>query len=108
MRTRALGNKGTLTRFQRRKPYSVWSITNVSTKFYCSKNCLHPFPRGKIEALMSEMYVEGVYHRKYRQLDVYNQVHRDADKKEMIMLEGMEVCLKALTIIMNLHRSSYY
>lgn len=72
---------------------SVDSITNVSTKSCCSKNCLQPFPCDKIEALRSEMHVEGsVYHRKHRQLDVHKQIHRDADGKEMITLEGMEEC----------------
>ena len=55
------------------------------------------------------MYVEGgVYHRKHRQLDVHKRIHQDADGEEMITLEGMEVCLKAWTTIMGLHRSSYY
>ena len=55
------------------------------------------------------MHVEGnVYHRKHRQLDVYKQIHRDANRKEMIMLKGMEVCPKAWTTIMGLYRSSYY
>ena len=50
----------------------------------------------------------GVYHRKHRQLDAHNQIHWDVDEKEMITLEGMEVCPKAWTTIMGLHRSSYY
>ena len=55
------------------------------------------------------MHVQGsVYHRKHRQLDVHKQIHRDADGKEMIMLEGFEMCSKAWTTIMGLHRSSYY
>ena len=55
------------------------------------------------------MQVEGnVYHRKHKQLDVHKQIHRDADGKEMITLEGFEVCPKAWTTIMDLHRSSYY
>ena len=88
---------------------SIESIKNASTKSCCSKNCLEPFPHGMIEALRSEMYVEGgVYHRKHRQLDMHNQIHRDVDRKEMITLEGMEVCPKAWTTIMGLHRSSYY
>ena len=88
---------------------STESIRNLSSKSCCSKNYLQPFPRGKIEALRSEMYVEGgVYHRKHRQLDVHNQIHRNADGKEMITLEGMEVCPKTWTTIMGLHRSSYY
>ena len=85
------------------------SIRNVATKTCCSRNCLQPFPRDKIEALRSEMHVQGsVYHRKHRQLDVYKQIHRDVDGKEMIMLEGFEVCRKAWTTIMDLRRSSYY
>ena len=88
---------------------SVDSIANVSTKSCCSRNCLQPFPRNKIEALRSEMHVEGsVYHRKHRQLDVYKQIHRDADGKEMIMLESIKVCAKAWTTIMGLHNSLYY
>ena len=55
------------------------------------------------------MHVEGsVYHRKHRQLDVQKQIHRDADGRDMITLEGMEVCSKAWTTIMGVHRSSFY
>ena len=58
---------------------------------------------------MSKMHVEGnVYHRKHRQLDVNNQIHQDADKKEMIILKGMEVCPKAWTTIIGLHKSLYF
>ena len=61
----------------------------------CSKNCLQRSLRDKIEALRSEMYVEGsVYHRKHRQLDVHKQIHRDADGRDMITLEHMEVLPK--------------
>ena len=88
---------------------TVESIRNVSTMSYCSKNCLQRFPCNRIEALQSEMHVEGsVYHRKHRQLDVHKQIHRDADGRDMIMLEGMEVYPKAWTTIMGVHRSSFY
>ena len=88
---------------------STESIRNVATKTCCSRSCLQPFPRDKIEALRSEMHVQrSVYHRNHRQLDVHKQIHRDADGKEMITLEGFEVCPKAWTTIMGLHRSSYY
>ena len=88
---------------------SVDSIANVSIKSYCSRNSLQPFPCDKIEALKAEMHVEGnVYHRKHRQLDVHKKIHWDADGKEMITLEGMEVCSKPWTTIIGFHRSSYY
>ena len=84
-------------------------IRKVATKSCCSKNYLQPFPRNKIEALRSKMHVKGsVYDRKYRELDLHKQILRDAYEKEMIMLEGMEVCSKAWTTIMILHRSFYY
>ena len=87
----------------------VESIRNVSTMSCCSKNCLQCFPRDRIEALRSEMHVkESAYHRKHRQLDVYKQIHRDADGRDMITLEGMEVCPKAWTTIMEVQRSSFY
>ena len=71
-------------------------ISFVPTKSSRLKNCLQPFFCGKIEALKSKMYVyKGIFHRKHRQLDVHKQIHWDADRKEMIMLEGMEVCPKA-------------
>ena len=55
------------------------------------------------------MHVEGsVYHRKYKHLDTHKQIHRDADGKEMITLEGIEVYPKAWTTIMGLHKSLYY
>ena len=67
----------------------------------CLKNSLQRFPHDRIEALRFEMHVEGsVYHRKHRQLDVHKQIHSDSDGRDMITLEGMEVCPKAWTTIM--------
>ena len=55
------------------------------------------------------MHVEGsVYHRKHRQLGVHKKIHKDADGRDMIMLEGMEVYPKAWTTILGVHRSSFY
>ena len=88
---------------------TVESIRNVSTMSCCSKNCLQRFPHDRIEALRSKMHVKGsVYHQKHRQLDVHKQIHRDADGRDMITLEGMKICLKAWTTIMGVHRSSFY
>ena len=54
------------------------------------------------------MHVKGsVYHQKHRQLNVHKKIHRDADGRDMIILEGMEVCPKAWTTIMEVHRSSF-
>ena len=75
----------------------------------CSKNYLQRFLRDRIEALKSEMHVEGSdYHRKHKQLVVHKQIHRDTDGRDMIMLESMEVCHKAWTTIIKVHRLSFY
>ena len=88
---------------------TVESIRNVSTMSCCSKNYLQCFPRDRIEAQPSEMHVkESVYHWKHRQLDVHKQIHRDTDGRDMITLEGMEICPKAWTTIMGVQRSSFY
>ena len=55
------------------------------------------------------MYVEdGVHHRKHRHVDVHKQIHQDTNGKEMVMLEGIDMCPKAWTTIMGLYRTSYY
>ena len=88
---------------------TIESIKNMSTMSCYLKNCLQRFPRDRIEALRSEMHVEGsVYHRKHRQLVVHKKIHRDANGRDMITLEGMEVYPKAWTTIMGVHRSSFY
>ena len=87
---------------------TVESIRNVTTMSCCSKNYLQYFPHDRIEALkcMSE---KDVYHLKHlRQLDVHKQIHRDANGKDMITMEGMEVSPKAWTTIMEVLRSSFY
>ena len=39
---------------------------------------------------------------------MHKQTHRDADGRDMITLESMEVYSKAWTTIMGVHRSSFY
>ncbi len=88
---------------------SMEEITRVSSKFCCHKTCLQPFPRAKIQALRSQMYLEGdVYFRKHRLLDVHRQIHRDAQGRDMITLEGIEVCPTTWYTIMGINRATYY
>ena len=88
---------------------TIKSIRNVSTMSYCSKNFLQRFLHDRIEALRSEMHVEGsVYHWKYRKLDVHKKIHRDANGRDMITLEGIKVYPKAWTTIMGVHKLSFY
>lgn len=75
---------------------SAESINYVATTTCCSKNCVQPFPRGKIKDLRTQFYVTGdVFFRKHRMLDVHGQVHEDADGNDMITLDDTDVCCTA-------------
>ena len=85
------------------------SIVEVSTKTCCEKNCLQPFPRSRIQAIRTEIHVDGgVYFRKNCLLNVHKQIHRDATGKEMITLEGVEVCPTAWWTIHGISRATFY
>ena len=72
------------------------AILKVSTKSYCERNCVQPFPWSKIKAIRSELHVNrGVYNRKSVLLEVHRQVHKDSNGKEWITLKGREVCPSA-------------
>ncbi len=72
---------------------STEAINGVASIVCCARNCLQPFPRSKIQALRAQMYLEGdVYFRKHRLLDVHTQIHQDVEGKELITLEGIDVC----------------
>ena len=51
---------------------STEAIHEVSTKSCCERNCVQPFPRSEIEAIQSELHVNGgVYNRKSVLLEVH-------------------------------------
>ena len=88
---------------------STEAIHAVSTKSCCERNCVQPFPRSKIEALRSELHVNGgVYNRKSVLLEVHRQVHKDSNGKEWITLKGREVCPSAWQTIHAISRATYY
>ena len=85
------------------------AIAEVSSKSCCAKNCLQPFPRGQIQAIRSQIHVEGgVYWRKSRLLDVHKQMHHDVDGKDMITLAAHEVCLVAWCTIHGVSKATFY
>ena len=59
------------------------AIHEMSTKSYCERNCVHSFPRSEIEAIRSELHVNGgMYNRKSVLLEVHRRVHKDSNGKE--------------------------
>ena len=85
------------------------SITAVSTRTCCNRNCVQPFPRGHIQAIRSELYASNDFKARNKPLlEVHRQIHRDNDGKEWITLKGREVCLTAWWIIHGISRATYY
>ena len=85
------------------------AIHEVSTKSCCERNCVQSFPRSEIEAIRSELHVNGgVYNRKSVLLEVHRQVHKDSNGKEWITLKGREVCPSAWQTIHAISRATYY
>ena len=85
------------------------AIHEVSTKSCCERNCIQPFPWSEIEAIRSELLVNGrVYNRKSVLLEVHRQVHKDSNGKEWITLKGREVCPSAWQTIHAISRATYY
>ena len=85
------------------------AIHEVPTKSCCERNCVQPFPRSEIEAIRSELHVNGgVYNRKSVLLEVHRQVHKDSNGKEWITLKGREVCPSAWQTIHAISRATYY
>ena len=85
------------------------SISEVSTKTCCPRNCLQPFLRSRIQAIWHEIHVDGrVYFRRNCLLNVHRQIHRDATGKEMITLEGVEVCPTAWWTIHGISKATFY
>ena len=88
---------------------TIEAIHEVSTKSCCERNCVQPFPRLEIEAIRSELHVNGgVYNRKSVLLEVHRQVHKDSNGKEWITLKEREVCPSAWQTIHAISRATYY
>ena len=68
------------------------SITAVSTRTCCNRNCVQPFPRGQIQAIRYKLYASNDFKARNKTLlEVHRQIHRDNDGKEWITLKGREV-----------------
>ena len=85
------------------------SINGVSSKVCCSKNCIQPFLREKIKAFRERMYRDTTFEFRYHmKLDVHRQVHRNAEGKKVITVEGIDVCLSTWRHIAGVSESTFH
>ena len=88
---------------------TMQAITEVSTKNCCQKNCLEPFLRGQIQAIRSQLHVDGgVKFRKFQLLQVHKQIHPGVDGKDVVTLEGVDVCPAAWREIHGVSKATFY
>ena len=88
---------------------TMQAITEVSTKTCCQKNCLQPFPQGQIQAIPSQLHVDGgVKFRKFQLLQVHKQIHPGIDGKDVVTLEGVDVCPAAWRAIHGVSKAIFY
>ena len=69
------------------------SINVVASNTCCTQSCVQHYPRAKIIVLRSRMYDKTtVQFRNHIKLDVHKQFHRDATGRNVVTLEGIDVC----------------
>ena len=79
-----------------KKLLSEESINLVSSRVCCLKNCVQPFLREKIKSFRERMYNQSTFKfRAHMKTEVHRAVHRDAQGRRMVMVEGISVCMDA-------------
>ena len=85
------------------------SINAVASNTFCSQSCVQHYPRAKIIVLRSRMYDKTtVQFKNHIKLDVHRQFHRDAMHRNVVTLEGIDVCPFAWMKIMGVSLTTFY
>ena len=85
------------------------SIYSVAGSTCCSRTCVQHFPRQKIKVLRMRMYLgTTVQFRRHIKLDVHSQFHFDSTGRNVVTLEGIDVCPAAWQHIMGVSETSFY
>ena len=85
------------------------AIAQVSTKTYCERNCVQPFPCTQIYAIRAQLHVnDGVYACKKYLIEMHRKIHVDAVGKKWITLKGREVCPQAWWTIHGISKATFY
>ena len=85
------------------------SINAVASNICCRQNCVQHYPREKIAVLRSRMYEKTTMQFKnHVKLDVHRQFHINALGRNVVTLEGVDVCPLAWMKIMGVSSSTFY
>ena len=85
------------------------SINAVASNTCCSQSCVQHYPRAKITVLRSCMYDKTtVLFRNHMKLNVHRQFHRDATGRNVVTLEGIDVCPSVWMKIMGVSSTTFY
>ena len=85
------------------------SINSVASNTCCAQQCVQHFLRDRISALRSRMYDKTtVQFRNHIKLDVHRQIHKNAAGRNVVTLEGIDVCPFAWMKIMGVSSSTFY
>ena len=85
------------------------SINAAANNTCCSQSYVQHYPRAKITVLRSHMYNKTtVQFRNHIKLDIHRQFHRDATGRDVVTLEGIDICPFAWMKIMGVSLSTFY
>ena len=77
------------------------SINAVASNSCCTQSCVQHYSRAKIRVLRSQF-------RNHIKLDVHKQFHKDAMGRNVVTLEGIDVCPFAWMKIMDVSLTTFY
>ena len=81
----------------------------VASNTCCSQSCVQHYLRAKITVLQSRMYNKTtVQFKNHIKLHVHRKFHRDAMDRNVVTLEGIDVCPFAWMKIMGVSSSTFY
>jgi hypothetical protein len=96
-RTRAAASENKKTEM-----LSLESVARVIVEQCCTKDCTRKFSIPTIRALRTEMHLQTFQAKSTRNLDVHRMTHKGVGReKELVTLEGIDVCLHAWRSIHN-------
>ena len=84
-------------------------VNAVASNTCCSQSCVQHYLRAWITVLRSCIYDKTTMQFKnHIKLDIYRQFHRDATSRNVVTLEGIDVCQFAWMKIMDVSSSTFY
>ena len=85
------------------------SINAVASNTCCTQSCVQHYPRAKITVLRSCMYDKTtVQFKNHIKLDVHKQFYKNATGRNVVTLEGIDVCPFAWMKIMDVSLTTFY